>query len=216
MSVDELLEGVKAELAVKLFGEDLGVLKERADAIAAVAAGGARGGGYPGRSGHRHAAALDPSGLRGHRPLRDEPFSDVQQTIRAAVGGQEAGQVFEGVRRFDILVRYTPEARDSPDAIGDILVASPNGARVPLSDLADIQRVTGPRQITREDTQRFITIQNNVVGRDIGSFVKPTLRPPSTPTSTCPPATSPPGAARSASPRKPTNASPWSSLSHSA
>ncbi len=98
-------------------------------------------------------------------------LSDVQHTIRAAVGGQGAGQVFEGIRRFDILVRYLPEARQTREAIGDILIESPDGQRVPLSELATINRITGPRQITREDTQRFITIQNNVVGRDIGSFV---------------------------------------------
>ena len=177
MSVDELLEGVKAELAVKLFGEDLGVLKEQADAIAAVLRD------VPG------AADIQVDQVTGTPQLLIQPdfeaiaryglnLSDVQDTIRAAVGGQEAGQVFEGIRRFDILVRYAPEARDSPEAIRDILIASPDpgsasggGLRVPLSDLADISRISGPRQITREDTQRFITIQNNVVGRDIGSFV---------------------------------------------
>ena len=170
MTVDELLEGVKAELAVKLFGEDLGVLKEQADAIAAVLRE------VPG------AADIQVDQVTGTPQLLIRPdfeaiarygmnLSDVQDTIRAAVGGQEAGQVFEGIRRFDILVRYAPEARDSPEAIRDILVTSADGLRVPLTDLAEISRISGPRQITREDTQRFITIQNNVVGRDIGSFV---------------------------------------------
>ena len=175
MTVDELLEGVKAELAVKLFGEDLGVLKEQADAIAAVLRE------VPG------AADIQVDQVTGTPQLLIRPdfeaiaryglnLSDVQDTIRAAVGGQEAGQVFEGIRRFDILVRYTPEARETPQAIGDILVAPGSSApdsklRVPLRDVAEISRISGPRQITREDTQRFITIQNNVVGRDIGSFV---------------------------------------------
>ena len=175
MTVDELLEGVKAELAVKLFGEDLGVLKEQADAIAAVLRE------VPG------ATDVQVDLVTGTPQLLIRPdfeaiaryglnLSDVQDTIRAAVGGQEAGQVFEGIRRFDILVRYTPEARDTPEAIGDILIAPGSSdpdseLRVPLADLATIERISGPRQITREDTQRFITIQNNVVGRDIGSFV---------------------------------------------
>jgi cobalt-zinc-cadmium resistance protein CzcA len=170
MSVAELLEGVKAELAIKLFGEDLGELKTQADAIAAVLRE------VPG------AADVQVDQVTGTPQLLISPdfeaiarygmnLSNVQHTIQAAVGGAEAGQVFEGIRRFDILVRYEPEARDTRQAIGDILVESPTGQRVPLNELADIRRISGPRQITREDTQRFITIQNNVVGRDIGSFV---------------------------------------------
>lgn len=169
-SVAELLEGVKAELAIKLFGEDLAELKTQADAIAAVLRE------VPG------AADVQVDQVTGTPQLLITPnfeaiarygmnLSDVQHTIQAAVGGVEAGQVFEGIRRFDILVRYGPEARDTQKAIGDILVESPTGQRVPLNELADIKRISGPRQITREDTQRFITIQNNVVGRDIGSFV---------------------------------------------
>jgi cobalt-zinc-cadmium resistance protein CzcA len=169
-SVAELLEGVRAELAIKVFGEDLALLKERADAIAAVLRE------VPG------AADVQVDQVTGTPQLLIRPdfeaiarygmnLADVQHTIQAAVGGAEAGQVFEGVRRFDILVRYAPEARESREAIGGILVAGPDGLRVPLSDLATIERITGPRQITREDTQRFITIQNNVVGRDIGTFV---------------------------------------------
>ncbi len=170
MTVDELLEGVKAELALKLFGEDLDKLKEKADEIAAVLRG------VPG------ATDVQVDQVSGTPQLLIQPdfeaiarygmsLSDVQHTIRAAVGGQKAGHVFEGVRRFDILVRYAPEARDTREAIGDILIQGPDGKRAPLSELAGIKHITGPRQITREDTQRFITIQNNVVGRDIGSFV---------------------------------------------
>ncbi len=170
MTVAELLEGVKAELAIKLFGDDLGELKEQADAIAAVLRD------VPG------AADVQVDQVTGTPQLLIRPdfeaiarygmnLSDVQHTIQAAVGGAKAGQVFEGVRRFDILVRYTPEARDTQKAIGDILVKSPSGLRVPLNEIAEIKRISGPRQITREDTQRFITIQNNVVDRDIGSFV---------------------------------------------
>ena len=170
MTVAELLEGVKAELAIKLFGEDLGELKEQADAIATVLRE------VPG------AADVQVDQVTGTPQLLITPdfeaiarfgmnLSDVQHTFQAAVGGAEVGQVFEGIRRFDILVRYEPEARDTSEAIGDILVESPTGVRVPLNELADIRRISGPRQITREDTQRFITIQNNVVGRDIGSFV---------------------------------------------
>ncbi len=76
------------------------------------------------------------------------------------------------MRRFDNLVRFAPEFRSTPEAISQILVEAPNGIHVPLSQLATIEEIVGPRQITRENSQRFITIQCNVVDRDIGSFVE--------------------------------------------
>jgi cobalt-zinc-cadmium resistance protein CzcA len=98
-------------------------------------------------------------------------ISDVQETIEAAVGGVSAGQIFEGIRRFDVFVRYEKYARNSPEAIREILIKAPDGKRVPLDQLAEITEIVGPRQITREDNQRFITVQCNVTERDIGSFV---------------------------------------------
>ena len=171
MTVDELLEGVRAELAIKLFGDDLDVLKARADEIAAVA-GAVRG-----------AADVQVDQVTGTPQLvitidREAiarygiNVEDVQRVVEAAVGGHDAGQIFEGVRRFDILVRYAPQYRSTMEAIGEILIDGPAGIRVPLRDLARIEAVVGPRQITRENNQRFITVQCNVVGRDIGSFVE--------------------------------------------
>jgi cobalt-zinc-cadmium resistance protein CzcA len=170
MTVDELLEGVRAELAIKLFGDDLEILKQKADEIAR-AVGRVTG-----------AADVQPDQVSGAPQLLIKVdrlaiaryginVEDVQEVIRAAIGGASAGQLFEGVRRFDIIVRYVPEYRDTPDAINQILVKAPNGANVPLSQLATVEEIVGPRQITRENSQRFITIQANVVGRDIGSFV---------------------------------------------
>ncbi|RJP33786.1 MAG: efflux RND transporter permease subunit [Phycisphaerales bacterium] len=175
MTVDELLEGVRAELAVKLFGEDLDLLKEKADQIAAVV-GEVRGAadtqvdqvsGTPQLLIRVDRRAIARYGVN---------VEDVQEVIRAAVGGEVAGQVFEGVRRFDILVRYSPEARSTADAIRDILVAGPDGMRIPLDELATVEEIVGPRQITREDGHRFITVQCNVIGRDIGSFVEEAQR----------------------------------------
>ncbi|MFP6615233.1 MAG: efflux RND transporter permease subunit, partial [Candidatus Hydrogenedentota bacterium] len=97
---------------------------------------------------------------------------DVQGIIQTAVGGKESGQIFEGIRRFDIVVRYAPEARDTREAIAEILVPGPDSLKVPLSELVLIEEIVGPRQITRENNQRFITVQCNVRGRDIGSFVE--------------------------------------------
>ncbi len=170
MTVDELLEGVRAELAIKLFGDDLDVLKSKADEIVAAL------------STVRGAADVQADQISGTPQLLIKVdrqaiaryginVSDVQEVIRAAIGGETAGQLFEGVRRFDILVRYDEAFRSNFDAISQILIEAPNGVKLPLSQLAEIRELVGPRQITRENSQRFIVIQSNVVGRDIGSFV---------------------------------------------
>lgn len=171
MSIDELLEGVRAELAIKLFGDDLEELKAKADEIAVAVQ---RVGG---------AADVQADQISGTPQLRINVdrqaiarygvnVADVQRVIEAAIGGVTAGEVFEGIRRFDIYVRFSEAARSTPDAIRSLLIPAPGGALVPLSDLAQIEEIIGPRQITRENNQRFITIQLNVEGRDIGSFVK--------------------------------------------
>ncbi len=170
MAVEELLEGVRAELAVKLFGDDLEMLKIKADEIAAVV-GSVRG-----------AADVQTDQITGTPQLlirvdREAVarwglnVDQVQGVIRAAVGGETVGQVFEGVRRFDIVIRYPEADRNTPEAIASIIVPTPDGATVQLSQLTEISEIVGPRQITREGGQRFITVQCNVVDRDIGSFV---------------------------------------------
>ena len=169
-AVDELLTGTKAELAIKLFGPKMDVLEQKAGEIEATIRSVAG------------AADVQKDQVTGTPQLRitvDREaiaryginVADVQDVIRTAVGGENAGQIFEGVARFDILVRYMPRARTSPEAIGSVLVPAPNGARVPLSDLARVEEFVGPRQITRQNNQRFISVQCNVRGRDMGSFV---------------------------------------------
>jgi heavy metal efflux system protein len=171
MTVDELLEGVRAELAIKLFGEDLEVLKSKAEEIATVVRT-VRGAsdvqvdqisGTPQLLIRVNRQAIARYGIN---------VADVQQVIRIAVGGETAGQIFEGIRRFDILVRFDEAHRNTLEAIARILIQSPEGVRVPLAELAEIEEIIGPRQITRENSQRFITIQCNVIDRDIGSFVE--------------------------------------------
>lgn len=170
MTVDELLEGVRAELAIKLFGDDLNILKTKADEIAAVI------------SEIRGAADVQVDQVSGTPQLLIRVdrqaiaryginVEDVQTVIRAAVGGEIAGQIFEGIRRFDVRVRFAENYRDTELAIENILVPGPGGINVPLSQLATVETVVGPRQITRERNQRFITVQCNVNDRDIGSFV---------------------------------------------
>lgn len=170
MSVDELLEGVQAELAVKLFGEDLEVLLAKANDIAA-ALGEVEGA----RDVQVDQVTGSPQLLiridRAAAARYNLNVGDIQRVVRAGIGGVEAGQIFEGVRRFEILVRYPERYRGTVDAIRHTILRSPDGALVPLDDVAEIEEIVGPRQITREQGQRFIAIQANVSGRDIGSFV---------------------------------------------
>ena len=170
MSVDELLEGVRAELAIKFFGTDLEVLKNKADEIATQ---------IRNVKGAADVLVDQVSGAPQLSIVIDRHeiaryginVEDVQQVIRTAIGGETAGQIFEDVKRFDIYVRFDEEFRKDMRSIGALLIESPSGIEVPLSQLAEIKEVVGPRQITRESNQRFITIQCNVTGRDIGSFV---------------------------------------------
>ena len=171
MTVDELMEGVRAELAVKLFGDDLQQLKTKADEIAAVI------------KKVEGAADVQVDQVSGTPQLIITPdrlaiaryglnLVDVQDVISSAIGGVTAGQVFEGIRRFDILVRYQKQDRDSIEAIRNLLISGPDGIKVPLAQIASIEEIVGPRQITRENNQRFISIQANVIDRDIVSFVE--------------------------------------------
>lgn len=171
MTVDELLEGVRAELAVKLFGDDLAQLKSKANEISALL------------KGIKGVADIQVDQVSGKPQLKITVdrhaiaryglnLSDVQQVISTAIGGETAGQIFEGIRRFDIFVRLASEYRSDKAAIAKLLISSPNGLQVPLSQVATIEEIEGPRQITRERNQRFITIQCNVLNRDIVSFVE--------------------------------------------
>lgn len=175
LNVDELVGGVKAELAVKLFGDDLDTLKQKADEIAAVLRD------VPGAADTQADQVVGTPQIVIH-PDREQiarygiNLETVQNAISAAIGGITVGQVFEGIRRFDIYLRYEPQARDTGESIRELLIESADGTRVPLEQLATIEEVVGPRQITRENAQRFITIQCNVVGRDIGSFVEEAQR----------------------------------------
>ncbi len=170
MSVDELLTGTRAELAVKIFGPDSDVLLDKSqdlqailqqvDGAAEVQADQITG--APQLVVRVDRAALGRYGL---------DVEDALDALRASVGGAEAGALFEGVRQFPIVVRFDEDSRDTPEAIRRIILKSPTGAQVPLESVASIETVIGPRQITREDGERFITVQSNVRGRDIGSFV---------------------------------------------
>jgi cobalt-zinc-cadmium resistance protein CzcA len=170
-SVDELIGGSKAQLAIKLFGADLDVLKTKGEEISAVVRGieGAadvQAGqviGSPQIVVHPDREAIARHGLN---------LAEVQQLIEAAVGGVEAGQIYEGVQRYDIYVRYQQEARDTVEDLRRLTVQTSEGVLLPLGELASIEEIVGPRQIVRENNQRYLEVQANVVGRDIGGFVE--------------------------------------------
>lgn len=169
-AVDELLTGTKAELAIKLFGDNQDVLLEKAGEIEQVLRE------VPGAADVQKDQVTGTPQLqirvnRGQISRYGLTIDEVQSAVRTAIGGETAGQVFEGVRRFDILVRYDEDARTTPETIRELVISTPAGLLIPLRQVAEVAEIVGPRQITRENTQRFITIQANVRGRDIGSFV---------------------------------------------
>lgn len=170
MAVDELITGTRAELAVKIFGPDAEILLEKSQALQTLLQqvdGAAEVQADQITGAPQLVVTVDRAAL-GRYGLDVE---DALDALRASVGGAEAGALFEGVRQFPIVVRLHEENRDTPEAISRIVLESPSGARVPLETVANIETVIGPRQITRENGERFITVQSNVRGRDIGSFV---------------------------------------------
>lgn len=171
MSVDELLTGTKAQLAVKIFGperevllngsQDLQTILQNVQGASDVQADQITGA-------PQLVVSVDRKAL-GRYGLT---VQDALESLRASVGGAGAGVVFEGVRQFPVVVRLQETARDSAASIRRLILESPSGAQVPLEQVARVQKVIGPRQLTRENGERFITVQLNVRGRDIGSYVE--------------------------------------------
>ncbi|MGH7494372.1 MAG: efflux RND transporter permease subunit [bacterium] len=170
LRVDELISGVKSQIAIKIFGEDMEVLKAKADEIARVV------------SRVRGVADLRAEQVSGQPYFIveiDRPkiaryginVADIQEIIETAVGGKVATDAFEGERRFGVLVRFPENRRNDLESIGNILVDAPDGTRLPLAQLAKLSLVEGPVQISREDVKRRIVVECNVNDRDIGSFV---------------------------------------------
>lgn len=170
MRVDELISGVRAQLAITLFGDDLDELVKVGDQIQDVVARvpGAvdiqteQVTGQPQVQIKVDRAAISRYGLN---------VNDVLDAVQTAIGGDEAGQVFEGVRRFDINLRLAESYRSDVDEIESLVIPGPAGTSVPLSEVADVSVVTGPKQISHDDGHRRIVIQLNVRGRDLGGFV---------------------------------------------
>ncbi|WP_313570121.1 efflux RND transporter permease subunit [Comamonas terrigena] len=172
---NELISGVRSDVAVKIFGDDMAVLEKNAQAVAGL---------LQQIQGASEVKVEQTSGLpmltvqidREKASRYGLNMGDVQDAISTALGGTEAGTVFEGDKRFDIQVRLPDEIRSDMDALGRLPIALPRGADsrlgfVPLSAVASFEIAPGPNQVSREDGKRRIVVSANVRGRDIGSFV---------------------------------------------
>ena len=170
LRVNELISGVKGDLAIKLFGPDLDVLKSNADKIAAVLGGirGAQDVKVEQISGAAQVEVIvDRQAIARHKIN----VSEINEIIESAVGGKVASTLVEGQMRFAILVRFPERDRRDIAALERILVPSPEGVRVPLGQLATIRETEGPAQISREKGMRRVAVECNILGRDMGSFV---------------------------------------------
>lgn len=178
MRFNELISGVRSDLAVKVFGDDLDTLLETAAGIEALVAS------IPGAQDVR-TEQITGLPILSITPDREAvaryglSIADVQDVVSAAIGGQTAGLFFEGDRRFDIVVRFPDSVRQDLRAIERLPVpldgsrTNPEGLLfVPLSELASVDVVTGPNQISRENGKRRVVVTANVRGRDLGSFVE--------------------------------------------
>ncbi len=167
---NELISGVRSDLGIKIYGDDLDQLLKAGNEIAGVLSGvtGAEGvkveqvEGLPVLSVEPNRAALYRYGLN---------VTDVQSVLAAATGGQEAGQLFEGDRRFALVVRLPERLRNDMRSLERLPIELPQGGYVPLGEVATLKLAPGPNQISRENGKRRLVVSANVRGRDLGGFV---------------------------------------------
>lgn len=171
MRFNELLTGVREDIAIKLFGEDLDILAQKAEEMGKIIAG---------TEGVADMKVEATSGLPQITVNYDREklaryglsIEHMNTVLSTAFAGSEAGVVFEGEKRFDIVVRLEPKYRQNIDDIKKLRVALDNGNQIPMEEVANISYTPGPMQITRENTNRRTYIGINVRGRDIASLVK--------------------------------------------
>jgi len=170
MRFNELIAGVRSDVGVRIFGDDLAMLAEKGNAVAQAL------------SNVRGAADVrveQTAGLPMIRITIDRErlaryglnAADVLDTVQATRVGKVVGTIFEGQRRFDLVVRLPEEVLGNPDIIATLPVANDNGRFVPLAQVADVRLDTGPSQVSRKNVQRRIVVECNVRGRDLASFV---------------------------------------------
>lgn len=168
--VDEMVTGVRSEIAVKIFGDDLDKLRELSEQIARILRT------VPGAQDIRIERLSGQQSLtididRNAIARNGINVADVHELIETAVGGREVSILYEGERRFSIVVRFPQHFRDSIESIRNLLLRAPDGVTVPLYTVASINIVDGPAQVSRENAKRRVVVGSNVEGRDLGGFV---------------------------------------------
>ena len=169
MRLDEAISGVRTQLGVKVFGDSLPLLQAKAAEIVKLIEtilGAADGSVDVSAGAMQVELALD----RGALARYGLNVADVRVAVQAGIGGVEATEVIDGRKRFPVVVRLADAYRGTPDAIGRLLIGAPSGARVMLSQVAQVRVVEGPELITHEGGERMVIVQSNVRGRDLGGF----------------------------------------------
>ncbi|HEV2619385.1 MAG TPA: efflux RND transporter permease subunit, partial [Acidobacteriaceae bacterium] len=174
-NVEEAVSGVKGELAVKIYGDDLKILEEKGDEIVNVMTpikgiadlGLFRAIGQPNLNYTVNREAAARYGIN---------VTDVQDAIQTAVGGNAVTQVLQGEARYDVVVRYLPQYRNTQEAIDTIRLPAPSGERVALSQLTNVRTEDGAEEVYREAGQRYVAIKYSVRDRDLGSTVEEAIR----------------------------------------
>jgi cobalt-zinc-cadmium resistance protein CzcA len=169
--VDEMVTGVRSQLGIKLFGDDLNELRQLSEQVAKVVRSvrGARDIRVERLSGQQFLTVdIDRNAIARY----GLNVADVQTLIETAIGGKEVTTLYEGERRYGIQVRFPQRFRESIEDISNMLLRTSNGAQVPLSSVAKIQLVDGPAQVSREWGKRRVVVGANVEGRDLGGFVE--------------------------------------------
>lgn len=168
--VMEIVTGSAADLAISVVGDDLAMMRRKADSIATIvkATSGAASVNIE-QEGTQAQLAININ--RENAARFGINVSDIQGMIEAAIGGKTIGTLYDGTKRYDIVIRYLPDYRNTPEAISNLQVPSSTGALIPMEQLADIRFIDGQTNIYRIDGKRMITVRTNVRGRDQGSFV---------------------------------------------
>ncbi|WP_446743830.1 efflux RND transporter permease subunit [Silvibacterium acidisoli] len=169
--VDEMVSGVRADVAVMIYGDDLDTLVEKANQIAKVASNiqGTQDTRVDRVGGQQYLTISIDRGAIARYGLN---AADVNDVIETAIAGKSATEIYEGERRFSGVVRLPASLRDSVDDIRELLVSSPDGPRIPLKDLASVKVIEGPALINRSMGKRRIVVGINVQNRDLGGYVK--------------------------------------------
>jgi cobalt-zinc-cadmium resistance protein CzcA len=174
-NMEEAVSGVKGELAIKVFGDDLKTLEEKADQILNVM---------------RQIKGIQDLGVfrvigqpnlnftvdRRQAARHQINVADIQDAIQTAVGGNAVSQVLQGEQRYDLVMRYLPQYRNTREAIENIRLLSPSGERVSLVQLCKVRMADGASEIYREGNQRYVAIKYSVRGRDLGGAVEEAIK----------------------------------------